>query len=124
MKNSTSETAGSSLSTRIAVATSLPRSGYPTVRSSENPASRRRAAVFALALPDHGDLVAAGREPDAEGVLDGAEIFVGDSEESGQPGLGQGQRAWLGSGMVVAPSGGKRYHGGGRRRRPPAPSAR
>jgi hypothetical protein len=35
-------------------------------------------------------------EADAEGVLDGAQVLVGDSEEGGQPGFGQGDRvAWL-----------------------------
>jgi len=47
-------------------------------------------AVLAGPLPDHRDLAAPRLQADAEGLLDGAEIFVGDSEECGQPGFGQG----------------------------------
>ena len=40
--------------------------------------------------PDDGDLGPPGLEPDAERILDGPQVFVGDSEERSESGFGQG----------------------------------
>ena len=48
--------------------------------------------LLPLAVPEDGDLAAPGLEADAERLLDGPEILVGDSEEGGQPGFRQGDR--------------------------------
>jgi hypothetical protein len=46
--------------------------------------------ILRRSLAHDRDLVAARLQADAEGVFDGAEVFVGDPEELGQPGFGQG----------------------------------
>jgi hypothetical protein len=55
--------------------------------------TRQKAACGILGrglAPDDRDFAAASLEPDAEGIFDGPQVFVGDSEERSQSGFGQG----------------------------------
>ena len=46
--------------------------------------------VLGFSFAQNGDFVASRGQTDAKGLLDGAEVFVGDSEQVRQPGVGQG----------------------------------
>ena len=46
--------------------------------------------ILLLPLTEDRDLAATSLQADTEGVLDGPEVFVGDSEERGESGFGQG----------------------------------
>ena len=54
------------------------------------PRQQAPGGVLLLTLSEDRDLAAAGLQADTEGVLDGPEVFVGDSEERGESGFGQG----------------------------------
>ena len=62
-------------------------SGQKVGQSGQQPAG----GLLGRGLPtDDRDFAAASLEPNAEGVLDGPQVFVGDSEERGQSGFGEG----------------------------------
>ncbi|MET0618958.1 MAG: hypothetical protein ABW056_01700, partial [Thermoanaerobaculia bacterium] len=46
--------------------------------------------ILLFPLTENRDLAASSLQADTEGVLDGPEVFVGDSEERGESGFGQG----------------------------------
>jgi len=48
--------------------------------------------VLPFPFTEDGDLASAGLQADAEGLFDGPQVFVGDSEEGGQPGFRQDDR--------------------------------
>ena len=91
VKNSISETGGSSLSDadRGRDVAALQRDS-PSASRSESPDRSRRAASSPSPSPRTETSLPRAGEPDAEGVLDGPQVFVGDSEEGGEPGFGQG----------------------------------
>ena len=60
--------------------------GQEVRQAGQQPAS----GVLVGSLAQNGNLAAARLETDAEGGLDGSQVFVGDSEERGQSGVGQG----------------------------------
>jgi hypothetical protein len=64
--------------------------GEASGQQVRKPRQEAPGGVRGLALADHGDLAPAGLQTDAEGILDGPQVFVGDSEERGESGFGQG----------------------------------
>ena len=49
----------------------------------------RKLLIAALIVSEDGDLAAPGLQAHSERILDGPEIFVGDTEERGEPGFGE-----------------------------------
>ncbi len=90
VKNSVSETVGSSRATRMAVATSRPAEGKPSGQKVGQAGQESPGGVLLFPLSEDCDLAAPGLKTDAEGVLDSPEVFVSDSEERGEAGFGQG----------------------------------
>ena len=77
--------------TRMAVATSPPLQGVALRPAGpKDPPEGGVRHPGPGPLPDDRDLAAASLEADAEGVFDGPQVFVGDSEERSQSGFGQG----------------------------------